>query len=97
MALQHETVFQLHQEILRDRNTTSDSTIEIVNILGGIDSIIADYLTNDKLISSISNDKLQRLHNILSKSSCVQWSCYNIESAKFQGIFFAMNANIKLF
>ena len=66
-----ETLQSMHQQQLLNGSTNITNTIQIVNILGGIDNILTNYLSETSNIS-ISSHELNELHQIISPTTTLQ-------------------------
>ena len=62
------TVLSLHKETIANYKT-NDNIIEIINIIGGIDKVLDDYLTSVE--TELSSQQLFMIHQILSSSKSI--------------------------
>eukprot|EP01084_Bolivina_argentea_P233716 393572_1 len=60
-----QTLLTAHIKQLTNDENNDDHAIQIVNILGGIDNILNEYLSNESI--NITNDRLNKLDSIVSR------------------------------
>eukprot|EP01084_Bolivina_argentea_P118672 210509_1 len=63
-----QQLYQLHTEQLSNGQSNDDNTLELINILGGIDNILKHYLSN-KDDSNINREQINEIHKIITSKT----------------------------
>ena len=62
-------LYNIHQQQLHKNESNSDNTEMLVEIIGGIDSILADYLCSENNNLLLDDLQMQKIHSVITSKS----------------------------
>ena len=60
-----DDILDNHSKLLKNDYDTNNKTLELINIMGGMDIVLRNYLLNNNINKSLNNNQLNKINNIL--------------------------------